>query len=53
MKNKVAIIDTGSGNILSVGHAFKYCGGDIIITKNPDKIAQADYLVLPGVGTFG
>lgn len=48
----VTVIDYGIGNILSVTRAFEHCGADVIVTDHPEKIADADFLVLPGVGAF-
>lgn len=49
---KVTIIDYGCGNILSVQRAFEYCGSETIISTHPKDVANADFLVLPGVGAF-
>lgn len=55
---KVAIIDYGSGNLRSVAKAFERAateGGiatDVQVTGNPEDIATADRIVLPGVGAF-
>ena len=51
MKN-VTIVDYGTSNIFSVMHAFSYCGANITLTSDPDKIAAADRLLVPGVGAF-
>ena len=55
---KLVIIDYGSGNLKSVENAFKYCIRNnnlkfsIKVTDNLNSISNADYLVLPGVGSF-
>lgn len=49
---KVTIIDYGIGNILSVKRAFEFCGAEVELTDMPDKVACAEYLILPGVGAF-
>ncbi len=55
----VAIIDYGSGNLRSVEKAFeraaRECGIDAAIAQsdNPQEIAAAERIVLPGVGAFG
>jgi len=49
----VTIIDYGSGNLRSVQKAFERIGAAAAITADPQAIAQAERLVLPGVGAFG
>lgn len=49
----IAIIDYGLGNLASVQNMFRKIGvKDVIITGNPELIASADKLLLPGVGAF-
>lgn len=52
MSKKVAIIDYGMSNTLSVSRAVRYCGAEVILTDNEKEISNADYLILPGVGAF-
>lgn len=48
-----ALIDYGAGNLHSVHNALKAAGAsDIAITADPDVVARADRIVLPGVGAF-
>ena len=52
-----AIIDYGSGNLRSAEKAFQRMsaeveGGPITVTSDPDAVARADRIVLPGVGAF-
>jgi imidazole glycerol-phosphate synthase subunit HisH len=55
---KTVIIDYGSGNLHSVLKAFERASldhkikGKIIVSSKPDDVAEADRLVLPGVGAF-
>jgi glutamine amidotransferase len=50
----VALIDYGAGNLHSVANALKAAGArDIAVTADPDVVAKADRVVLPGVGAFG
>lgn len=56
----VAIVDYGSGNLHSAANAFRravreghHAGGDVLVTADPDQVAKADRIVLPGVGAFG
>lgn len=51
---RIALIDYGAGNLRSVENALSAAGaGDIAVTADPDLIAAADRIVLPGVGAFG
>ena len=58
MAQRIAIIDYGSGNLRSVEKALERAAREagvaarITVTDNPDDIAAADRLVLPGVGAF-
>jgi glutamine amidotransferase len=47
----IAIVDYGAGNLRSVLKAFR-CFGDGLITSDPEIIARAEKVVLPGVGHF-
>lgn len=53
MSSKVTLIDYGVGNILSVTRAFEYGGAKVHLSSDVKKIANADILILPGVGAFG
>ena len=48
-----AIIDYGAGNLHSVQNALMLLGEESVITGNPDEIAAAERVILPGVGSFG
>ena len=49
----LALIDYGAGNLHSVHNALKAAGaGDVHVTADPDIVAKADRIVLPGVGAF-
>lgn len=50
---RIAIVDTGSGNLRSVEKALAAAGGDPAITSDADAVARADKLVVPGQGAFG
>ena len=52
MNPQLVIIDYGMGNLWSVLSAFRYLGVDTVISSDPDLIASANMLVLPGVGSF-
>jgi imidazole glycerol-phosphate synthase subunit HisH len=54
----VAIVDYGSGNLHSAAKAFERAAREsgheqpIVVTSDPDQVARADRVVLPGVGAF-
>lgn len=49
----VALIDYGAGNLRSVHNALVAAGAqDVAVTADPDVVAKADRIVLPGVGAF-
>ncbi len=53
MKNDIAIIDYGVGNLYSVEKAFARLGAAVVVTGDPATIIGASKVVLPGVGAFG
>ena len=48
----IAIIDYGMGNLRSVQKAFEKVGHPAVVTNDPDVVAKAGKIVLPGVGAF-
>jgi imidazole glycerol-phosphate synthase subunit HisH len=48
----LALIDYGAGNLQSVANAFRAIGVEPVVTADPDVVAQAERVVLPGVGAF-
>ncbi len=53
MPCRVAIVDTGVANVRSLLTAFDNLGFEGFVTNDPDTIRRGDYVVLPGVGSFG
>ncbi len=49
----ITVIDYGAGNLKSVEKALNFLGAENEITSNPEKIKNAEKLILPGVGSFG
>ena len=49
----IAIIDYGVGNLFSLKSSFAMIEQDVTVTGDPRVIADADRLILPGVGAFG
>ena len=50
---RIAVLDYGSGNLHSVSRALAHAGGDPRVTGDARAVAEADALVIPGVGHFG
>jgi glutamine amidotransferase len=50
---RVAIVDTGSGNLRSVEKALMAAGAAAFVTADADAVAGADKVVVPGQGHFG
>lgn len=54
----VAIVDYGSGNLHSAHKAFERAAREaglqreVMVTSNPEVVAAAEHIVLPGVGAF-
>ncbi len=48
----VAIIDYGVGNLFSLRSSFAAIGENAQVTCDPDVLAKADRILLPGVGAF-
>lgn len=55
---KVAVVDAGTGNLASAARALRAAAhaagiqSDVSITADPDAVAAADRIVLPGQGAF-
>ncbi len=49
----VAVLDYGIGNLHSARKALEKMGADARLTVDPGLVADADGVVLPGVGAFG
>jgi imidazole glycerol-phosphate synthase subunit HisH len=52
MTREIVIVDYGMANLRSVQKAFERVGQSAVITSEPDVVAAATKLVLPGVGAF-
>jgi glutamine amidotransferase len=48
----IAIIDYGMGNLRSVQKGFEKVGHQAVVTSDPEQVARAAKVVLPGVGAF-
>ncbi len=52
MSTAAVVIDAGVGNLGNLDRALRYLGADSRVTTDPQVIADARCLVLPGVGAF-
>lgn len=49
----IVVVDYGRGNLFSLGQALRYLDVAFEITGEPEKLASAERIILPGVGAFG
>ena len=49
---KVVVLDYGSGNLRSAERALARTGADVTVTSDLQEAAEADGLVVPGVGAY-
>ena len=49
----IGIIDYDAGNIKSVEKALIHLGEEVVLSRDPEILAKADKVILPGVGSFG
>jgi glutamine amidotransferase len=50
---KIALVEYGAGNLPSVERALARLGADTFRAPAPEALADADAIILPGVGHFG
>lgn len=48
----IAIIDYGVGNLFSLKSSFSAIGFETAVARDPEVLAKADKIILPGVGAF-
>ncbi|MBV9868125.1 MAG: imidazole glycerol phosphate synthase subunit HisH [Abitibacteriaceae bacterium] len=49
----ITIVDCGINNLRSAQKAFEHLGFATHVTRQPEEVAAAQKIVLPGVGAFG
>ena len=49
---RVTVIDYKAGNLTSVLKSLAACGAECVVTDEPEVVARAERIVLPGVGHF-
>jgi imidazole glycerol phosphate synthase glutamine amidotransferase subunit len=47
---RVAVVDYGAGNLVSIEQALTFLGADVRITRRPVDLAGAEAVIVPGVG---
>ncbi|SCL37404.1 imidazole glycerol phosphate synthase subunit hisH [Micromonospora rhizosphaerae] len=52
MAKRIVVLDYGSGNLRSAERALERAGADVTVTDDLAAAAEADGLVVPGVGAF-
>jgi glutamine amidotransferase len=48
----IAVVDYRAGNLTSVKKALDHLRADAVVTRDPEVVAHADKIILPGVGHF-
>ena len=48
----IAIVDYGVGNLFSLSCSLEAIGAEAVITSDPEVLARAEKIILPGVGAF-
>ncbi len=48
----ITLIDSPVANVANIARALRHAGADLHVTRDPEAIAAADKIVLPGVGSF-
>ncbi len=52
MKNGIAIVDYGVGNLFSLCSSLDFIGAEAVVTSDAEVIRDAARIILPGVGAF-
>jgi imidazole glycerol phosphate synthase glutamine amidotransferase subunit len=50
VRPRVAVIDHGAGNLVSIEQALTTVGAEVVVVRDPETLRTADAVVLPGVG---
>lgn len=48
----ITVVDYGMGNLGSIANMLKKLGAGACVTQDPEMVARAEKLILPGVGSF-
>lgn len=52
-RKRVVVLDYGAGNVHSAVKALAAAGAEVTLSRDPKLVAEADGLLVPGVGAFG
>ncbi len=47
---RVAVVDYGAGNLISIGNALRLLGAEVDVVEAPDQLQGAEVILVPGVG---
>jgi len=47
---RIAVVDYGAGNLVSIDQAFERVGADVAVAREPGDLRAPDAVVVPGVG---
>ena len=47
---RIAVVDYGAGNIVSIDQALTTVGAEVVLARNGDALRGADAVIVPGVG---
>ncbi|MFZ5854846.1 MAG: imidazole glycerol phosphate synthase subunit HisH [Chloroflexota bacterium] len=50
---RVALVDYGAGNLVSIGQALEVVGAEVVLARDGRDLGAAEALVVPGVGAAG
>jgi imidazole glycerol phosphate synthase glutamine amidotransferase subunit len=50
---RIAVVDYGAGNLVSIEQALAAAGADVVPARRATALAEADGVVVPGVGAAG
>jgi imidazole glycerol phosphate synthase glutamine amidotransferase subunit len=48
---RIAVVDHGAGNLVSIAQGLERVGADVVVVEEPGRLAGVDGVVLPGVGS--
>jgi imidazole glycerol-phosphate synthase subunit HisH len=49
----VCVVDYGAGNLRSLRHGLERAGAEVTVTSDPNVVAAAERVLVPGVGAAG